>query len=51
MLARLNARDDRARDLTEAIRWRGGEAAESRVLFLRMPKPERDALLAFLDSL
>jgi CxxC motif-containing protein (DUF1111 family) len=43
--------DGRARNLTEAILWHGGEAATSRDAFLRMPKPERDALLAFLNSL
>jgi CxxC motif-containing protein (DUF1111 family) len=43
--------DGRARNLTEAIVWHGGEATASRDAFLRMPKPERDALLTFLDSL
>ena len=50
-LARSNVRDGRARDPTEAILWHGGEAAASRDAFLRMPKPEREALLAFLNSL
>ena len=43
--------DGRARNLTEAIVWHDGEAAVSRDAFVRMPKQERDALLAFLNSL
>ena len=43
--------DGRARNLTEAIVWHGGEAAVSRDAFVRMPKAEREALLAFLNSL
>ena len=43
--------DGRARDLTEAILWHGGEAEGSREAFRKMPKPEREALLAFLSSL
>ena len=43
--------DGRARNLTEAILWHGGEAAASRDAFVRMPKPEREALLAFVNSL
>ena len=43
--------DGRARDLTEAILWHGGEAEPSREAFRGMLKPERDALLAFLSSL
>jgi len=43
--------DGRARNLTEAVLWHGGEAAASRDAFVRMPKPEREALLTFLDSL
>jgi len=43
--------DGRARDLTEAILWHGGEAEGSREAFRNMPKPEREALLAFLGSL
>lgn len=43
--------DGRARNPTEAILWHGGEATPSRDAFLRMPKPEREALLAFLSSL
>ncbi len=43
--------DGRARNLAEAILWHGGEAAAAREAFRTMPKPERDALLAFLGSL
>lgn len=43
--------DGRARTVTEAILWHGGEADFSRSAFLQMPKSDRDALLAFLDSL
>lgn len=43
--------DGRARTVTEAILWHGGEAEVSRSAFLQMPRPERDALLAFLESL
>jgi CxxC motif-containing protein (DUF1111 family) len=43
--------DGRARNLTEAILWHGGEATASREAFRDMPKPERESLLAFLSSL
>jgi CxxC motif-containing protein (DUF1111 family) len=43
--------DARARTLTEAILWHGGEAQSSAEAFRRLAKQERDALLAFLDSL
>ncbi|MDH8701490.1 CxxC motif-containing protein (DUF1111 family) [Dysgonomonadaceae bacterium PH5-43] len=43
--------DGRARNLTEAIMWHGGEGAVSRELFRKMSKEDRDALLAFLRSL
>jgi CxxC motif-containing protein (DUF1111 family) len=43
--------DGRARNLTEAVLWHGGEARPSREQFAAMPKPDRDALLAFLNSL
>lgn len=43
--------DGRARDLTEAILWHGGEAQKSRDAFARLAKADRDALLAFLESL
>jgi CxxC motif-containing protein (DUF1111 family) len=43
--------DGRARNLTEAILWHGGEAEAAREAFARLTKVERDALLAFLNSL
>ena len=43
--------DGRARNLTEAIMWHGGEGAASRTLFSRMSKEDRAALLTFLESL
>ena len=43
--------DGRARDLMEAILWHGGEAEASRQTVEQMSKTERDALIAFLESL
>lgn len=43
--------DGRARNLTEAILWHGGEATRSRQRFESLTKQEREALLAFLKSL
>jgi len=43
--------DGRARNLSEAILWHGGEANESKTSFIEMPKDDRKALLAFLNSL
>ena len=43
--------DGRARNLTEAILWHGGEAQTSREKFRILPKSDRDALIAFLNSL
>lgn len=43
--------DGRARNLMEAILWHGGEAEKSREITLQMSKTERDALIAFLQSL
>ena len=43
--------DGRARDLMEAILWHGGEAEVSRQVVEQMSKAERDALIAFLESL
>ena len=43
--------DGRARNLMEAILWHGGEAEKSRQAVLEMSKAERDALIAFLESL
>jgi CxxC motif-containing protein (DUF1111 family) len=43
--------DGRARNLTEAIMWHGGEALASRNRFAALPAADREALLAFLSSL
>ncbi len=43
--------DGRARDLTEAILWHGGEAQKSQQQFIQASKADRDALIAFLNSL
>lgn len=43
--------DGRARSVTEAILWHGGEATASRKRFEAMAKADREALLAFLASL
>jgi len=43
--------DGRARDLTEAILWHGGEAEAAREAFRTMPPEDRAALLRFLNSL
>jgi len=43
--------DGRARNLTEAILWHGGEAEAAREAFRLMPKADREAVLAFLNSL
>jgi CxxC motif-containing protein (DUF1111 family) len=43
--------DGRARDLTEAIMWHGGEADRARQRFEQLSKTDRAALLAFLKSL
>ena len=43
--------DGRARNLTEAILWHGGEAAESRDSFRGLTREEREALIKFLESL
>ena len=43
--------DGRARSITEAILWHGGEAQKSREAFRTMPKSSRTALLTFLESL
>ena len=41
----------RARNLTEAILWHGGEAEGARNAFADLPKADRDVLLAFVNSL
>ena len=43
--------DGRARGLLEAILWHGGEAEQSREAVQRMSASDRDALIAFLESL
>ena len=43
--------DGRARNLTEAILWHGGEAEAARDGFKAMPKQDREALIRFLESL
>jgi CxxC motif-containing protein (DUF1111 family) len=43
--------DGRARNLTEAILWHGGEAEPAKEAFRRLTRRERAALLRFLESL
>ena len=43
--------DGRARNILEAILWHGGEAQAQRDAVATLPKPDRDALIAFLESL
>lgn len=43
--------DGRARNLMEAVLWHGGEAQVARDKVLSLKKNERDALIAFLNSL
>jgi CxxC motif-containing protein (DUF1111 family) len=43
--------DGRARSLTEAILWHGGEAEKARNAFASLAKDDRDALITFLESL
>ena len=43
--------DGRARNLLEAILWHGGEAEAARQRVVMMSRADRDALLAFLNSL
>jgi CxxC motif-containing protein (DUF1111 family) len=43
--------DGRARNVTEAILWHGGEAEQSREAFRAMRKADRDALVKFVESL
>lgn len=56
LAAQINAteqylHDGRARSLTEAILWHGGEAQSAREAFVQLPPEHREALLAFLRSL
>jgi CxxC motif-containing protein (DUF1111 family) len=43
--------DGRARSLTEAILWHGGEAEASKEAFRNLPAPQRASVIAFLKSL
>ena len=43
--------DGRARNLTEAILWHGGEAQRARDAFAALEKADREALIHFLESL
>lgn len=43
--------DGRARNVTEAILWHGGQAERSREAFRSMAKADREALVKFVDSL
>jgi len=43
--------DGRARNLTEAILWHGGEAEKSREDFRKLSAKDREALIRFLESL
>jgi CxxC motif-containing protein (DUF1111 family) len=43
--------DGRARNLQEAILWHGGEAQSIKENFTRMNRSDREALIAFLNSL
>lgn len=43
--------DGRARNITEAILWHGGEAQNAKEKFKQLPTARREALLAFLNSL
>lgn len=43
--------DGRARSIEEAILWHGGEAAPARSRFERLPRRDREALLAWLGTL
>ena len=43
--------DGRARNVTEAILWHGGQAEKSREFFRGLPSGEREALVKFVESL
>ena len=43
--------DGRARDVQEAILWHGGDAQPARDAFIRMEREDREALVAFVNSL
>ncbi|UMA64556.1 c-type cytochrome [Roseivivax marinus] len=43
--------DGRARSILEAVMWHGGEAEAAKTRVAEMPKPDRDALIRYLESL
>jgi CxxC motif-containing protein (DUF1111 family) len=43
--------DGRARDVSEAILWHGGEAERAKETFRNLSKQDREALLRFIDSM
>jgi CxxC motif-containing protein (DUF1111 family) len=43
--------DGRARSISEAILWHGGEAKTSQQAFMSLEKPERQALIDYLETL
>ncbi|MDQ7962428.1 di-heme oxidoredictase family protein, partial [Flavobacterium lindanitolerans] len=43
--------DGRAKNLTEAILWHGGEAEKAKEKFKKLSEAKRKALLDFLNSL
>lgn len=43
--------DGRARDVSEAILWHGGEAQSAREAFRQLPKTQREQLLQFVQAL
>ncbi len=43
--------DGRARNLLEAILWHSGEGASARNAVIKLPEPDRQALITFLESL
>jgi CxxC motif-containing protein (DUF1111 family) len=43
--------DGRARNVTEAILWHGGQAQAAREAFRALPKADREALVKFVESL
>ncbi len=43
--------DGRARNVTEAILWHGGEGSASRDAFSRMPKADREALIKYVEAI
>ncbi len=43
--------DGRARNIEEAILWHGGEAQPTTNSFMKLTKPQREALIAFVEDL